>query len=206
MAQAVARARVIPVASVIDIGASNGSWSRLARSAWPNARFLLVEANPFHRAALERSRMDFVLAAAGDISGAAHFDASDPWGGVASHVATGEADIVVPMTTVDDEVARRRLPGPYLIKLDTHGFEREILEGAAQALAHTSLLVIEAYNFELRPGSMRFHELVAFAEKRGFRCFDLADPMRRPKDGVLWQLDLLFTREDQFSFADVAFV
>lgn len=146
--------------------------------------------------------MDFVLAAAGNTTGTVHFDADDPWSGVASYVPTGRADIVVPMTTIDDEVDRRRLPEPYLVKLDTHGFEREILAGVTRAIGGATLLVIEAYNFELRPGSMRFHELVADLEQRGFRCLDLVDPMHRPKDRVLWQFDLLFARADRPGFLD----
>ncbi len=32
------------VTTVIDVGASNGSWTRLALKGWPNAQYLLVEA------------------------------------------------------------------------------------------------------------------------------------------------------------------
>jgi hypothetical protein len=38
------------------------------------------------------------------------------------------------VTTVDIEVAQRALLGPYLIKLDAHGFEVPILIGAQEAL------------------------------------------------------------------------
>jgi FkbM family methyltransferase len=195
-------ARHHPIAGIIDVGASTGSWSVTAKRHWPRARFLLIEAQPVHEAALRDSGFEFVLAAAGDHVGEIHFDASDPYGGVASTTPTGEHDIVVPITTVDREVERSGLPAPLLLKLDTHGFEREILLGAADTLPRCDLLVIEAYNFELTPGALRFHELCAFLEERGFRCVDLAEPLHRPKDEVFWQFDLLFARADEASFAD----
>jgi hypothetical protein len=98
----------------------------------------------------------------------------------------------VPVETVDRAIAARGLPGPYGLKLDTHGYEVPVLEGAVATLQQASLLVIEAYNFTLAPGSLRFPELCAWLEARGFRCCDLADPMRRPRDGALWQMDLAF--------------
>jgi FkbM family methyltransferase len=184
------------------VGASNGSWSKRALSIWPEARVLLIEAQPGHRAALDASGMDYVLAAAGEHEGETHFDATDLMGGVASPLLTGPADIIVPMTTIDSEVGRRNLPPPFLIKLDTHGTEREILRGASGTLLDAALLVVEAYNFELRPGAPRFPELCAFLEERGFFPLDLADPLHRASDGALWQLDLLFARADWPGFSN----
>ena len=201
----------IQISSVIDVGASNGSWTEKAQHSFPDARYLLIEAQgPAHRTALERfarakSNVDFVVAAAGDREGEIHFDATDPLGGVASSEVTGPNDIIVPMTTVDTEVARFGLEPPYLLKLDTHGFEVQIFEGAKRTLSATDLLVVEAYNFELQPGSLRFHELCAHLEKQGLRCIDLVDVLRRPGDNVLWQADLFFARSDRPEFARTAY-
>lgn len=200
-------AMTIRVNSVIDVGASDGRWSRMAKGIWPDARCLLIEAQPGHLAALDASGMEYVLAAAGDRIGDAQFDASDLLGGVASHSPTGgEHDIMVPMTTVDAEVQRVGLEPPFLLKLDTHGFEREILAGAEQTLAASTLLVIEAYNFEFRPGAPRFHELCLLLEDKGFRCLDLADPMHRSLDGALWQVDLVFARADRSEFSNAGYL
>jgi FkbM family methyltransferase len=186
------------ISTVIDVGASNGSWTRLVRPHFPDAKFLLIEAQAApHEEGLralkaEDPAVDYVVAAAGPREGTIHFDASDPLGGVASDSPTGEHDIVVPVTTIDAEIARRALRPPFLIKLDTHGFEVPILEGAAAALRSTGGLIIEAYGFQLRPEALRFHELCAWLEARGFRCVDIADVMYRPSDGALWQMDLFF--------------
>jgi FkbM family methyltransferase len=187
------------VRTVVDVGASDGRWTKIALKHFPTAAFLLIEAQAHpHEPALRQLKarnpsVDYVLAAAGDREGTIHFDASDPFGGVASETPAKSDGIVVPMTAVDVEVARRRqLVPPFLLKLDTHGFELPILEGAQHTVDRANLLVIETYNFELRPGSLRFHEMCGYLEDRGFACIDIADVLYRPKDGVLWQFDLFF--------------
>lgn len=206
MEQALARvrARRLEVGTIIDVGASNGSWSEIARRHWPQAHDLLIEANPVHEAALrayvrERKRAEYVLAAAGDEVGELFFDARNPFGGIASHDRRSEDLVRLPATTVDHEVEARQLPPPFLVKLDTHGFEVPILEGATRTLQKASLLVIEAYNFDIEKDSLRFWELCSLLEQKGFRTIDLCDPLLRPRDLSFWQVDLFFvplTREE----------
>jgi FkbM family methyltransferase len=207
MAEALRRAtaRVPDVATVIDVGAATGAWTRLAREYLPRARALLIEANPTHERALQEYTratpdVDYALAAAGKAPGELYFDDSHAFGGVASSEPR-EGMTRMQSTSIDHEIASRALPGPYLIKLDTHGFEVPILEGATQALDNTALLVIEAYNFRLERDSLRFYELCAYLAERGFSPADLCDPMHRPRDGMLWQLDLFFLRSDRPEFA-----
>jgi FkbM family methyltransferase len=196
---ALARAsRRVEVRTVIDVGASDGRWSRGAMRHFPRAQYLLVEAQEAaHGDALRAwraadRRIEVVLAAAGDHAGEVTFDTSDAFGGGVLVGRSAAGGTVLPMTTIDAEVTRRALEPPFLLKLDTHGFEVPILDGATRTLKETGLLVIEAYNFDLGPGALRFPDLCRLLEQRGFRCVDLADPMWRPRDGSLWQLDLFF--------------
>lgn len=200
-------ARSHRVQTVIDVGASDGRWSEMAIRHFPDAAFLLVEAQAsphelgLHKLPERYPKMQYVIAAAGDHVGTIHFDASDPFGGAAAETPFAEGDLVVAMTTIDAEVARLKLSPRFLLKLDTHGFERQILDGAADTLAQAEVLVIEAYNFTLQPGALRFHQLCNYLDERGFRTVDLVDTVRRPGDGVLWQFDLFFTRSDHVEFA-----
>ena len=208
MERAIARAakRNLAISTVIDVGASDGQWSRITQRYFATASYFLMEANPVHQQKLESfkkqlAKIDYVIAAAGDEVGKAYFDASDDFGGLASHTPTGGKMIEVPLTTIDVQVREKKLAPPFMIKLDTHGFEVPIFNGAAQTLTQTNLIVVEAYNFKLTNSSLRFHEMCAFLEKKGFRCVDLCDPLFRPQDDALWQFDLFFIRDRRPEFS-----
>ena len=185
------------IGTVIDIGASNGVWSLKARRFFPRSCFFLVEAQAAHEAALKKvkaanPRFDYIISAAGDRDGEIYFDASDLFGGVASRTPLEQNSVSVAVRSLDSLVNERSLTPPFLLKLDTHGFEVPIIEGARKALCQTALLIVETYNFKLTSDSLRFHEMCSFLESRGFRCIDLCEPMHRPKDEAFWQVDLFF--------------
>lgn len=188
----------VSVATVIDVGASDGHWSARMMRYFPKAKYLLIEAQEAaHGAALERFKaahpnVEYELCAAGDRDGEIYFDASDPMGGQASATPFPKNNISVPLRTIDNLVRRRNLRGPFLLKLDTHGYEVPILDGARQTMAQSAMLIIEAYNFTLCPGALRFYELCQFLEPRGFRCADMFDVMNRPGDRAFWQMDMVF--------------
>jgi FkbM family methyltransferase len=189
--------RGLEVHTVIDVGASNGMWSAICEKHLPQSKYLLVEAQEVHRPALQsycaaRHNASFILAAAGDKIGEVYFDDSEPFGGVASRAKTDLAKTVTPMTTLNHEVRARKLSGPYLIKLDTHGFEVPIMEGANEILRETNLAVIEAYNFQLCEGALKFQELIEYMNAKGFGVIDISEPLWRGKDLAFWQFDLFF--------------
>ena len=192
--------------TVADIGASTGIWSERLMRHFPDCRYLLVEALAAHEPALRafcarHANAQYVLAAAGERPGKVFFETSDdPFGGVAS-TTPGAGRIEVPVVTLDAELAARNLPGPYLLKLDTHGFELPILKGGAATLAKTEVIVMECYNFRISPECLTFPEMCAWLGERGFRCIDLVEPLHRPHDGAFWQMDLVFARADRPEFA-----
>ena len=196
--------------TVIDIGASDGRWSSDLMRYYPSSRYLLIEAQPVHEAALRayctaHPNAQFVLAAAGEKSGRAYFDASDPFGGKAAYERSATATLEVPMISVDDAVAAGGLRGPFLLKFDTHGFEFPILNGATKTLQETEVIVMECYNFRIAPECLTFDEMCQHLRRIGFRCIDVADPLYRPTDDSLWQMDLVFIRESRPEFANASY-
>lgn len=186
--------RGLQVSTVIDVGASDGRWSAQVMGYVPDAAYVLVEANQNHRPALasfcvSHPRTRFVMAAASDRSGTIRFDASDLFGGKAAPEPESSAQ-EVEAVRLDDIVTPE--DGPFLVKLDTHGHELPILEGAERCLGNAALVVIETYGFRIAPEAMLFHEMVAHMREKGFGVVDMSDPLWRPKDGCLWQMDLYF--------------
>ncbi|MDF2577456.1 MAG: hypothetical protein K0S74_940 [Chlamydiales bacterium] len=200
-------ARNMSIATIIDIGASDGRWSVQARDVWPDAKFHLIEANNYHQPLLEKlSKNDhsfsYSLAAAGRADGVIYFDESDPFGGRAFNSSEGVTNNLakVKQVSVDAEIQRLNLKGPYLIKLDTHGYEVPILEGAINALKDTELVILETYNFQQGPEGLLFYEMCAYMHKLGFRVIDISEPLWRKKDGAFWQIDIFFIKESRPEF------
>ena len=203
-----AAARGLEVQTVVDIGAASGRWTRKTLPLFPAARFVLIEPLEERRAELEtlcreEPRVDFLIAAAGEATGEAALTVTPDLDGSGIYDAGSPLARQVPLTTLD--AALRELPGPYLLKFDTHGFELPILTGGAATLRETALIVMEVYNFQLTARSLRFHEMCAHLDTLGFRCADVADVSLRPRDKLLWQADLLFLAKTSPLFAYPAY-
>ncbi|GAA4247982.1 FkbM family methyltransferase [Azospirillum formosense] len=193
--------RGVDCRTVIDVGASDGRWSQMARTFWPDAHYHLIEAFDHWNGALEAltandPRLTYTLAAAGVEDGETSFtnSADDPFGGTAMPGA-GALQWTVRQVSLDCEVERLGLEGPFLVKLDTHGTEREILAGARRVLENCGLLVIEMYNYG--EDSRRFPAMCQHVESLGFHCIDMAEPMYRDHDRAFWQVDFFFVRKER---------
>ena len=200
----------IEIKSLIDIGASNGSWSKTFARFFPKRHHLLIDANEVHlpeltKACEENVNWLFALAAVGGANEDLYFDSSDPLGGHLSKHLHTENYRPCKSTTIDDLLDKYPLPGPFMIKLDTHGVEIPILNGSVKALKQTNALVIEAYNFSFGEPSVPFWELCRHLFEIGFRPLDVFDPLYREVDNAFFQFDILFVRSDLPLFKDLHF-
>ncbi len=198
-------ARARNIRSVIDIGASTGRWSAMAMPLFPNARFIgidpLVEREPDLKRLKQREpRFDYELCVAGEeADGMVDMAVGDDLDGSTVGGSDGKVRRV-PSHSVDRLVEMKACSGPFMLKFDTHGFEVPILNGAAKTLEQTDYIVMEVYNYRHTGGTLLFHEMCTLLEGRGFRCFNMADPLQRPLDHALWQMDFFFARKDDEVF------
>lgn len=197
------RERGFAPACVLDVGANETWWAKLATGIFPEARFVLIEPQaellPGLTAFCEgHPDSRIVSAGAGPVPGEAVFtvwedrsgssfipDASDKL------IASGRQR-VLPITTIDAEFeAEPRLPD--LVKLDVQGYELEALKGASRLFGHTEVFIIET---SLLTGTVipPLADIVAFMNARGYRAYDICGFLRRPLDGALAQVDLVFAR------------
>jgi FkbM family methyltransferase len=204
------QAHKIKISTLIDVGASNGFWSKAFARHFPDRHHLLVDANEVHlpeltKACAENRRWHYALTAVGGETGELFFDGSDPLGGHLSTSAWKTEYRPCPVTTIDDLLKKQPLPGPYMIKLDTHGVEIPILAGSTETLKQTNVIVVEAYNFTFGEPAVPFWDLCHHLFELGFRPLDVFDLLYREIDGAFFQFDLLFVRSDLPLFKEMRF-
>tara|TARA_B110000091_G_C13808248_1_gene473597 strand:- start:1243 stop:1995 length:753 start_codon:yes stop_codon:yes gene_type:complete len=198
--------RGLKVNTVIDVGASDGRWSKMCMNIIPEAKYLLVEAQEDHKEGLinfkeSNENVAYIIAAAGKENGTIYFDNTGLFGGIASTEKFEKNCIEVPMINLDSEIESRELEGPYLLKLDTHGFEVPILEGAKELIKNAALIIIETYNYKLTDDSLKYHEMCSYMEKLGFSSIEMVDFMQRKYDDSFWQMDTFFIPSNSKEFS-----
>lgn len=192
-------------AMVFDVGAYRGDFARDCLARWPDASIVCFE---------PQRRMAGALAAvAAAAAGRMHVFPVLVGASERDHVALHEAgtasSVLVetagpqhpaapyPMTTIDRTVAQHCAGRPPdLLKLDVQGYELEALKGAEGSLPGIGAIVTEINLLDLHEGVPLLAEVVAWLAARGFVAYDLGGLMRRPLDGALWQIDMIFVPVD----------
>ena len=195
----------IEVGGFINIGSGRGDDLGFFKQHWPDMRSLLIDMDPrfldgWKELAKRFSGTKYVVCGASSEDGTGQFLKSNDVGGALSSAPTqGDDAHATPLRRIDTLVEEFSLPGPYFMKFDTHGVELDILAGAEETLKKTSLIMMEVYNFKLNfvgGKNLTFDEMSLHMKSLGFRCVDLCDPLFRPGDLALWQLHMIFIRDD----------
>ncbi|HEV2270389.1 MAG TPA: FkbM family methyltransferase [Steroidobacteraceae bacterium] len=97
-----------------------------------------------------------------------------------------------------DELARNLVsPGRRLmIKVDTQGYELEVLAGATGLLPQTIALQLELSLVPLYEGAPTFVEAIDYMKSRDFELFSIAPGFKDRRSGRLLQMDGIFLRRD----------
>jgi FkbM family methyltransferase len=188
--------------SVIDVGVAHGTPELY--QAFPEARLLLVEPLEEYAESVRRiesrHRAEWVRAAAGPGRGTATMNVhrvpamSSTLGGWKGH-ADGGTPREVPVVTVDELVEERRLPAPFVLKVDVEGAELRVLDGARRTLERTELVLLEVCLFEFVPGMPQLHEVVGYMLERGFVVYDMFGGHLRLLDEALAMVNVAFVQE-----------
>jgi len=188
--------------TVIDVGVAYQTAELYAE--FPKADILLIEPltefEPFLRKICETYKAQYVLAAAGEASGAATLNVhADRFGSSlfkeVEGAAVDGAPRQVPVITIDQVCAQKKLSGPYLVKVDVQGAELQVLAGAQRTLQQTEAVVLEVTLFGTIVGAPQLFDIVGKMKESGFVVYDIYGFNYRPLDHALAQTDMVFVRE-----------
>jgi len=187
---------------VVDVGANRGNWTLEAYRSFPTAEFVLLDADPVNQPYLKkvcqsllRCRFFISLLGAERRESMRFFQMGTGSSVLPERTEVKRNVLTLPMTTLDEQVA----PGEnatVLLKLDVQGYELEVLSGARNVLSMASVVIIECSLIQYNDGAPLFIEVVSFMRDRGFVIYDLCGLVRSAEDGALFQLDVVFVRED----------
>ena len=188
--------------TVIDVGVANGTDELY--ETFPQAKHLLVEPLAEWESALinisKKYNADYVIAAASDTTGNVSINVHKDFVG-SSLLKESDGSIIdgvsreIPVDTLDNMCAKRKMNGPYLIKVDVQGAELKVLDGAKNLLAETEMVLLEVSLFDFHKGGPQFYDIVSYMKKNGFVVYDIYGGLNRPFDGALAQVDLAFVKE-----------
>jgi FkbM family methyltransferase len=184
----------------LDVGAYHGVWTNMFLTIFPDARILMLEGQAEKEEQLK-------LAAAGWPGRACYeialLGAADDAEVEFVEMETGSS-VFEESSHFDRRKTRKKLvrldtllqrypdfARADIIKLDTQGYELEILQGAGALLSHAQVVLLEVSLLPINRGAPVFSDVVAFMHARGYKLFDFCSQIRR-RDGVLWQTDLMF--------------
>lgn len=79
-----------------------------------------------------------------------------------------------------------------MLKIDTQGFEKNVIDGARNVLPQIKLIQLEMSLVELYVSELLFREMLDFMEGIGFELVSLENGFSNPKTGELLQVDGVF--------------
>ena len=195
-------------ATVIDVGANVGQFSRASLGWWPTSRVIAFEplpsaAEPLRRmlAAMGRRHTVHQLAL-GATTGESLFR-QHRYSLASSVLPVAErsrghywadegASITVPMARLDDVLTDVPLDRPVVIKVDVQGYEMEVLAGAAAVLDNADCLIVEHAFDEFYEGQARAAEVMEFLRRSGWEFSRVVDTRR--ERGVVVEADVVYLR------------
>lgn len=183
---------------IIDVGAYEGSWTRLVRSVFDKVPVTMIEAQDGKKPLLdavcrEISDTSVVSALLGSTGGATvtfyEMETGSSTRPENSNVAREEA--IMTTRTLDDVID---VSGTALfLKIDVQGSELDVLSAGQKTLSRCEVVQLETALLPYNEGAPQMIEVLIQMEEWGFSPFDFAGFIR-PNGVDLVQTDILFVR------------
>lgn len=189
---------------VLDIGAYEGVWAKEFKKIYPAAKILMIEGQTAKEKCLvdlsrKISDLEYEIALLGAYEQQVDFNVYQTASSVLKEHHQTEA--IVERRTLkclDKLLENTNYSKPDLIKIDTQGYELEILKGGEKTLSEAKAVLLEVSLLDIYREVPLVAEVLEFMQKRNFVLFDICSFIYRPLDQLLYQSDFLFVKKDLF--------
>lgn len=83
-----------------------------------------------------------------------------------------------------------------MIKIDTQGFEKNVLDGAEESLNNIKIIQLEMSILPLYENEMLFNDMISYLYQKGFQLFSLENGYCHSTTGQLLQVDGIFEQKN----------
>jgi FkbM family methyltransferase len=189
---------------VFDIGAYHGEFTHMIGEIWQNSKVYLFEPQESCRKFLnqyliteENKLIHFLL---GDINDESvdFFECETASSVLKEHKANSFNKRSIPMRTLDYLIDNKICEIPNLVKIDTQGFEYEILVGFSKYISYVDIFILELNVLDIHENVKMADSIIHLMKQNGFSIYDIVEIHRRPLDNALWQFDVMFVKEDSY--------
>ncbi len=203
----------LDLGTALDIGANIGQYGQALRASGFGGRIIscepLSDAYPFlERRAANDPQWTTLNTAVGTEAGEIEINVSEnsysssilPMTDAHSLAAPGSSYVrveKVALTTVAEILTSQGVdPRRTLLKVDTQGYEGQVLDGAGATLKDFAAVQLELSMVALYDGQPLFTDLLPRMEQAGFGIFALDGGFSDPRTGRMLQCDGFFVRHD----------
>ncbi|MGL4650201.1 MAG: FkbM family methyltransferase, partial [Caldilineaceae bacterium] len=177
--------------AILDIGANRGQFARVARVLFPQATIYSFEPLPDSFAELcaafqGDANFHALNVAVGETRGVKEFHQNDfaPSSSLLAMSETHQAafprtahsrTIEVPVEPLDAIAPTLALGDPFLVKIDTQGYESFVLQGGSGTIARAAVVIVETSFETLYEGQVLFNGIHAMMTALGFEFRGILD-------------------------------
>lgn len=185
---------------VVDVGAFRGEWTLNVLPIFPDSTFIMIEPQQdkvelLKQVAASKTNVHFIqtLVGAEQKESVLFYEMESGSSIYEEQTSHPRGTKGYSMTTLDHVLKDWFPTEEIFLKMDVQGAELDVLNGAEKILKNCNFILLEASLLNYNRGAPLVADVVNFLKDKGFVLFDCCE-MRRRRDGVLLQIDLIFSR------------
>jgi FkbM family methyltransferase len=102
---------------------------------------------------------------------------------------------VVPVTRLDNYISNAQIKNINLLKIDTQGYEPEVLAGLGKTLSSVDVVISELMFYDFYERTLSFTDIEKYLLPAGFKLYDISHISKNPMNGRTDWVDVIYVNE-----------